>query len=681
MFVFRLCFLTLLLACQGVALARNTESEPGHAMLWLNSGQTRTPAMALVTDIDIDVTGMLATTVIRQQFLNEGPDWAEGRYVFPLPDDVAVESLRVVVGNRMIEGEIQERQQARITYETARAEGRVASLVEQERANLFSTSIANIGPGEVLEVQIGFRQPIEYSQGEFRLRFPMSIAPPYVPGSPTPAEAGSPQDGGGWAENTTRVPDASRITPRLVGPLESTNPVALTVALHTGVPLALLESSHHLIEKHEDRGTWRVRLDGPNANPHKDFELVWRPAVGEHVESVVFMQRLGDQDHALLMLMPPEQFSALRTRREVTLIIDTSGSMQGESIEQAREALRFALDSLAPQDRFNLIEFNNAATALFGAPVDATAANLRQARAFVSRLQAHGGTEMLQPLDLAMSQGVTPGLLPQIVFVTDGQVGNTGEIIERVRGQIGGARLFTVGIGHGVNSQFLSDLARFGRGSTVLIADLWQVQMRMGELIAQLTSPVLHDIELHWPTDVEFLPEGMPDLYTGQPLLVAARGDRLRGDLLITGLSDGQPWQQVIPLETFQTAPGVAAYWGRQAIQRELDRAGHGLSPDEARKRVIDLAIEYQLLSPYTSLVAVDRTPERSRAAALRRQDVPGYLADNGQGTGAVLARAMPATDAGSIPQLLRGLLALAMVLLMILHPILGRDADAEGSS
>jgi Ca-activated chloride channel family protein len=669
----------LLLAARPVAFAQDLD--PEQALLWLDTGQEQVSTMALVTDIDIEVTGMLAYTVIRQQFLNDSPDWAEGRYVFPLPDEVAVESLRVVVGSRMIEGEIQERRQARITFETARAEGRVASLVEHEGANLFSTRIANIAPGEVLEVQIGFRQRIDFAHGEFRLRFPLSIAPPYVPGDPMPVEAGSPEDGGGWSANTTRVPRASRITPDLVGPLESTNPVSLRVELSAGVPLAMLESSHHLIDKHYAQGVWRVRLDGPNANPHRDFELVWQPAVHEHVESAVFLQRLGGHDHALLMLTPPEQFTAARTRREVTLIIDTSGSMQGESIEQAREALLVALDSLTPQDRFNLIEFNSAAIALFPAPVDASAATLRRADEFVQGLQADGGTEMLQPLDLAMAQGATPGYLPQIVFVTDGQVGNTAEIIDRVRAGIGEARLFTVGIGHGVNSQFLSDLARFGRGSDVLIADLWQVQRRMGELIAQLTTPVLHDIELHWPTDVEVLPARVPDLYTGQPLLVAARGEHLRGDLVVPGQSNGQSWQQVVPLEVFQTAPGVAAHWGRQAIQRELDRAGHQLSADEVRQRVVDLAIEYQLLSPYTSLVAVDKTPERSRDAALRRQDVPAYGADNGQGMEPVLARAMPATDAGSLSQLLRGLLALAMVLLMILHPILSREADTELAS
>jgi len=640
----------LLVLLSGLVQAQGNEEES--ATLWLDHAGQSSQSLALVTDIEIDVTGLLGYTLVRQQFLNDTSDWAEGRYVFPLPDDAAVESLRVVVGDRLIEGEIQERGEARRTYETARAEGRIASLVEQDRANWFSTRIANIAPGEVIEVQIGFRQQVEFEHGEFRLRFPMSIAPPYEPGGSMDVDLES--------DNSAQVPP-------MVGPLQSTNPVSLRVDLSAGMPLAMLESSHHLIDKTMEQSRWIVTLDGPFADPHKDFELVWRPVVREHAESAVFVQRLGGQDHALLMLTPPEQFSALQTQREVTLIIDTSGSMQGQSIEQAREALLFALDRLARHDRFNLIEFNSGARALFDAPVDVTPGHLREARDFVRSLEADGGTEMLMPLDMALTQVPMPGYLPQVVFVTDGQVGNTQQIIDQVRHQIGQSRLFTVGIGHGVNSQFLADLARFGRGSNVLIGDLWQVQQRMSELVAQLTSPVLHDIELHWPADVEALPAQIPDLYTGQPLLVTARADRLSGDLLVTGQSDGQPWQQVIPLETFQLSPGVAAHWGRQAIQRELDRRGRDLDDTEVRQRVLDLAIEYQLLSPYTSLVAVDKTPQRSRQAALRRHEVPSFMADNG-GADAMLARAMPGTDAGSVPALIRGLLALLLIGFLLGH-------------
>jgi Ca-activated chloride channel family protein len=648
----------LMLLAAGPARAQSGDDES--ATLWLDHAGRTSQSLALVTDIEIEVTGLLGHTLVRQQFLNDSPDWAEGRYVFPLPDGAAVESLRVVVGDRLIEGEIQERGEARRTYEAARAEGRAASLVEQERANWFSTRIANIAPGEVIEVQIGFRQKVAFEHGEFRLRFPMSIAPPYRPAGSAISDA----------EST-----GAEAVPPMVGPLQSTNPIALRVELSAGMPLAMLESSHHPVDKVMEQGRWIVTLDGSFADPHRDFELVWRPAVREHAESAVFVQRLGDRDHALLMLTPPEQFSALQTRREVTLIIDTSGSMQGQSIEQARQALLFALDRLARHDRFNLIEFSSGARALFAEPVDATGAHLRRARDFVRGLGADGGTEMLRPLDMALNRAPVPGYLPQVVFVTDGQVGNTRQIIDQVRQQIGRSRLFTVGIGHGVNTRFLSDLARFGRGSSVLIGDLWQVRQRMSELVAQLTSPVLHDIELHWPAEVEALPARIPDLYTGQPLLVTARGGRLAGDVLVTGSSDGQPWQQVIPLETFQRSPGVAAHWGRQAIQRELDRRGQDLVDGEVRQRVVDLSIEYQLLSPYTSLVAVDKTPRRSRQAALRRHDVPSYLADDSGEADAMLVRAMPATDAGSVPALIRGLLALLLVALLLAHRRLAADS------
>ena len=656
--------LSVLLLAASVARADG----PNPAALWLESNGQASASLALVTDVEIEVTGLLAHALVRQQFLNDTPEWAEGRYVFPLPDDVAVESLRVVVGDRVIEGEVRERVEARLAYEQARAEGRIASLVEQGQGNLFSTRIANIAPGQLVEVQIGFRQRVEFAHGEFRLRFPFSMVPPYRPAS--------------TRDEVVADLHESDSVDHLVGPVDSINPVSLKLRLDAGMPLRMLESSHHAVRRALVDGHWLIDLDGPLANPHKDFELVWRAQVGAQVETVAFRQALGGQDHVLLMFNPPEQFSASRTRREVTLIIDTSGSMQGESIEQARQALELALGGLDGGDRFNLIEFNGQARELFPGPVPVTPLHLREARSFIRALTADGGTEMRAPLEMALAQPTAPGYLAQLVFVTDGQVANTAELLALVRRDIADARLFTVGIGHGVNSQFLSDMARLGRGSSVLIADLAQVAGRMNELLTELTSPVLHDIELHWPNPVEALPARIPDLYTGQPLVLAARMDRLAGDLLINGFSDAQPWQQVVPLETFRPASGVAAHWGRQAVQRLLDQRLAGADPEQIRAQVVELATEYQLLSPYTSLVAVDRTPERSRQAALQRYAIPGYEADNRADNGgearALMARALPATDAGSDRLLIRGLLALLLVILVLAHPWLGRVSDGE---
>ncbi len=592
--------------------------------LWLQGmgNQQRVEAFALQTDVDIEVTGMLAYTTVSRRFLNDGDQWAEGRYQFPLPDDSAVESLTIMVDGRLIEGEIQERGQARQTFDQARSEGRSAGLVTQERGNLFSTSITNIPPGGEVEIRIGFRQVVEFEHGRFSLRFPTSSA---------------------------------------------FKALRLQVELRPGMELASIESSFHLVTTDFDGDSWLVTLGGGFDDSPQDFELIWRPARTSQVQSAAFMQHLGGLDHALLVMVPPQTFTNQNTPREVIMIIDTSGSMQGEPIVQARDSLHFALDRLGPRDRFNVIEFNHITRPLFDQPLPASNGRIDQARLFVNGLQASGGTVMGPSLATAMRPVIPDGYLRQIVFVTDGLISNETEIIDQIRRDIGYSRLFTVGIGNGVNSQFLRDGARFGRGAYTYIGDLDQIHQRMSELISQLTSPVLHDIELHWPGDAESHPERIPDLYTGQPLVVSARGQNLSGELLVSAMSDGRPWQQVIPLDAFQIAPGVAAHWGRSAIQSELDRRGPGVAMNEVRQGVLDLALEYQLLSPFTSLVAVDRTPERSRQVALRRHD---------NGYSEIHARGMPATDGGTWDSLIRGLLALLLVGLLLGHKRLSRDPD-----
>lgn len=623
MTLIRFTLIPLVLGLSALTPAEQTSS------LWLQDdgpGQPQ-PALLLESEVLIEVTGLLSYTSVRQQFINDSGAWAEGRYSFPLPDDSAVESLTILIGERLIEGEIQERGQAREIYRQARSQGRVAGLVEQQPGNMFTTRIANIPPGETVAVIIGYRQQVQFEHGRFSLRFPASVA------------GGDP---------------------------------SLRVELWPGMELASLDASFHMIRTEFKGDHWIIKMDDPFEPASRDFELVWRPARSHQVETAAFGQRLGGLDHALLMMVPPPSFSSSNTPREVILVIDTSGSMRGDAIVQARDALSFALDRLAVQDRFNVIEFNHQTRALFDAPVAASNANIQRARRFIDRLEAGGGTVMGPSLALAMGSDIPDGFLRQIVFATDGMIADESTVIDLIRREIGHSRLFTVGIGHGVNSRFLRDAARFGRGSYTGIADLGQIQERMSELLAQLTSPVLHDIELHWPVEVDAQPAYMPDLYTGQPLMISARAASLSGDLLVTGLSDGRPWQQLIPLDAFHSAPGVAAHWGQAAIQSALDARPPGAPSESVRQAVLDLALEYQLVSPFTSLVAVDKTPLRSRRAALERHDLGGdrALAPDAQ------LRAMPATDGGSEHALLRGLLALLLVGLLLGHKRISRDPD-----
>jgi len=623
------------------------------AGLWLEhaSGKGRSEALALSTEVDIRVTGLVATTELSQRFFNHGDDWAEGIYRFPLPDGAAVERLEIRIGQRLIEGEIREREAARARYEAARESGQVAGLVERDVGNLFATRVANIPPGELIEIRIGFTQAVDYEHGRFRLRFPTTAAPRFRPAGELAQLPGE------------RVPTAD-------GPDLPWRPVQLAVTLRPGIELAAIESTHHEIETERLGSDWRVELARGADWSGRDFELVWTPEDSGEAATALFAESFAGREHLMLMLVPPQAFEAAETAREVVLVIDTSGSMANEPIEQARESLRYALASLRPGDRFNIIEFDHQARALFAQPVAFTRERHVTALRWIDRLAADGGTDMSPPLDMALAAAMVDEHLRQIVFITDGMVGNERQLLERVGLEAGASRLFTVGIGHGVNGAFLRRLAKAGRGSYTAIAETATIADRMSDLVLQLESPVIHDIEIEWPVSVEVHPELLPDLYVGQPLVVIARAGRLAGDVIVRGTSNGQLFERTLPLESFQPAPGVAAQWGRariEALEYSL------VPPAQAGRResaVLDTALDYSLLSSQTSLVAVDRTPARSREAALQSRRLDTSPA---HGRAAAL-QAMPATDAGSVPAALRGAVALLLVLLLLFQRRINRD-------
>jgi Ca-activated chloride channel homolog len=439
------------MAAMGVLLSVVLSAADGStpAGLWLEAaqGDERDPALLMATDVHMEVTGLLVETRVTQHFLNTTDQFAEGRYVFPLPDDTAVETLDIIIGERHIAGEIRERGQARQQYRQARDSGRAAGLVERELGNLFVTRVANIPPGERVEIRIGYRQRVDYAHGRFRLRFPTTVVPRFGH-SLAAAHAMSDVDGRHPDDHSNDHLNANANTFR-------SSPFQLSVDLAPGMPLAGIESSHHDIRTEQVNGRWHVDLRDEVVDSQRDFELEWTPADTGAVEATAFAEQYLGKEHLLLMLTPPQSFEAVDTPREVIVIIDTSGSMQGEPMDQARESLIFALASLGSEDRFNVIEFNHRTRALHEAPVIATRANLLAAKRWVERLNAGGGTVMGPSLAMAMSDAVPAGFLRQIVFVTDGLIANEREVLDQIEADIGDSRLFTVGIGHGVNSAFL----------------------------------------------------------------------------------------------------------------------------------------------------------------------------------------------------------------------------------
>ena len=342
-------------------------------LFWRGAEQeTLVPAPTLKTDVSIVVTGIVARATVRQEFSNPSRAWAEGIYVFPLPDDAAVDHLRMKVGDRLIEGVIQERAAAKAQYEQAKQEGRRASLVEQERPNVFTTSVANIAPGAAISIEIEYQQTVRYDAGQFSLRFPMVVGPRYIPGEPI----SRPPSGTGWAPDTDQVPDASRITPPVEHPSRGPlNPVGLKIELDPGTPLARLTASYYAVQTTPlADGRYRVELAQGPVPADRDFELVWQPHVEATPIATLFTEQKGAETFAVLMVTPPASTGrdGLRLPREVIFVIDNSGSMHGTSIEQAKAALKLALDRLRPGDTFNVIRFNHTTDAVFPAAQAAT---------------------------------------------------------------------------------------------------------------------------------------------------------------------------------------------------------------------------------------------------------------------------------------------------------------------
>ena len=640
----------------------HTDVQSGTLLLKMQAGlktATRTN-----TDVAMTVSGLVARVSVRQEFRNDGDEWTEGVYVFPLPDKAAVDRMRLHIGERYIEGEIREKEQARKDYERARNEGRKASLVEQERPNLFTTSVANIAPGERVVVEFEYLEDLRYDNGTFSIRFPMTLTPRYIPGSPVPDRQGS-----GWSADTTSVGDASRITPPHVTASQD-HRISLRANIDAGMPLEIVASRYHPVEVSEDRGRYTVSLAGNDVPLDHDFELLWRPVASAVPRAMVFRETLAGQPHYLLMVIPPdvEKHAGLTMPRELIFIVDTSGSMHGASIAQAKRALTRAIDDLGPADRFNIIEFNSSARALYHQSVAADAANLAHARRFVNGLEANGGTEMRPALRLALDAPGSEAYLRQIVFITDGSVGNEDELYAMIESRLGNARLFTVGIGSAPNSWFMSKAAELGRGTFVVISALHEVGEKMERLFDKLGSPQVTNINVSWPGGAvtEAYPEIVPDLYLGEPVTVSARASTAfqPGSVVrVSGDSAGGAWNQDLPLASDGEHPGIGALWARAKIAALNDEQRRGADPEATRKAVVDTAIAHHLVSKHTSLVAVDKTPVRPAGDPLAREQVPNLL-PYGQSMNAIFGFPATATNAAVLQR--RGLLLLLAGLLLL---------------
>lgn len=594
-------------------------------------------APRLKTDVAIDVSGPIARVKVTQRFENPSKGWVEGTYVFPLPENSAVDELRMQIGERFIEGRIKPREEARQIYEQAKSEGKKAALLEQQRPNIFTNQVANIGPGEAVVVQIEYQQAVHQSGGEFSLRFPMVVAPRY---NPQPIVQSVEFNGNaGFALPKDPVENRDKIEAPMLDPKTNAriNPVALTVDLKAGFPLGEVKSPFHEVTITEDGNDNRkITLKSDSVPADRDFELTWRAVPGGTPHAGLFREELGGRTYLLAFVTPPAAppATAAPAPREVVFVLDNSGSMAGASIEQAQKSLALAISRLRPGDRFNVIRFDDTMTDFFGGLVPASGDNRERAIAYVNGLTADGGTEMLPALIEALrSQGPKASeALRQVVFLTDGAIGNEAQLFDAIEQDRADARVFTVGIGSAPNSHFMTKAAEIGRGSFTHIGSEEQIAERMGELFTKLENPVLTDIAATFDgADAgDVTPNPMPDLYAGEPVVLTAaiEGTEPSGKLQIVGRTGNQPWRVEMDIANAAGGKGISKLWARRKIDDIEARAYRAADPQTTDNEIEAVAMAHHLVSRVTSLVAVDVTPSRPTDAPFQSVKQPLNLPD-----------------------------------------------------
>jgi len=620
-----------------------------------HDGSSNTQAVLLNTDISGNVNGLIASIKVKQTFQNNMSEWVNGRYVFPLPEGAAVDSFRMRIGERVIDGLIKEKEAAIKAFKAAKKSGKKAGLLNQHRPNLFSISVANIGPNEEVVTELTFINKVGFQDDTFSLTLPTTITPRYISNLLVkPKEVKKQQkeleqsiqhalsetqhveidSASGWANGIARIIDTYAITPsqtHSVGTQASHN-FSLALSINAGLQLQEVVSDTHAISNHYlSNNNVEVSLSNTIEKMDSDVVIQWQATLGKTPQAAFFQQEFNKAYYSMLMVTPPQVNSSLSLPRDVTFVIDTSGSMSGVSMRQAKQALHNGLDYLSSNDKFNIIEFNSSFSSLYPQSAIATNTTLSQAHAMVDQLEAGGGTEMFAPLKHVLNNQQDSNYLSQIIFITDGSINNESALFELIKNNLNNARLFTVAIGSAPNHFFMEKAAQFGRGTSTAINKLDQVNQQMAALFEKITSPVMRDLEVSFPqtSSVEIYPSVVPDLYKGQPLTLIVKSDKPITQANIEGQLVNTPWKQTLNLTSRnrQNTDNLDTVWARQKVAALMDQLRTGeRNHQDTKSDVVSLGIEHNIVTKYTSFIAIEQTVSRPAEVKAKQQNVPNLI-------------------------------------------------------
>jgi len=560
-------------------------------LLW-KSDRGFIPLPVADIEVELTITGMMTRGRLTQRFVNPTEMVIEAVFVFPLPDRAGVHHMEMQIGDRRIVSTIREKEEARKTYEQAKRSGRKASLLDQQRPNLFKTSVANINPGEKIEIMLEYYEELDYVDGRFSLRFPLTFTPRFAPPTVTAGEAG---DG------------------------LATLPLArIHVLLRSGFRLESVTSESHPIEFAQAGDALSIDTRPGNVVCDRDFVLEWTPEPGSAPRSAVFVEERAGERYLLMMVLPPAPGSELGQGlpTETLFVVDVSGSMNGPSISHARAAMLEALERLRPEDRFNILVFNDSHWSFRPDFQNAEDDAIEAARGWVANLSAGGGTMIYPALMRGLeSMGESRSSHAQrIVFLTDGAVANEQQVLRALSEHLGDVRLHTIGIGNAPNAYLMRKMARLGHGLCAFISGPSHADNQVARFLERLDRPVMEGVELNLREAGlhDVFPQTVPDLYAGEPLLLSARLEPGGpwGKLTLGGYTrDGWLASDVDLDAAVNEESGVALRWARARIGGLMDTLAEGADAGMVRADVIELAFDFHLVTRYTSLVAVEERP------------------------------------------------------------------------
>ena len=580
---------------QGQLLAKRDEA----------GAQKLVPVPLKHTDVKASITGYIATVDVQQQYENLYNDKIEAVYVFPLPHNSAVNEFIMTVGQRHIRGIIRERKEAEQIYQQARSQGYVASLLTQERPNVFTQSVANIEPGKRIDIDIKYFNTLTYSDGGYEFVFPMVVGPRFNP-------PGYTEGIGPVANGSSGISGQRTEVPYLRPDERSGHDISLSVSIDAGVPIEKIDSRNHKIEtKRLSPTRTEVALDAADNIPNRDFVLRYQIA-GNAVKSAMIASRGESGGYFTLMLFPPELLRDLpRQPLEFVFTIDVSGSQNGAPLEQEKAATRYALTHMGPDDTFQVVRFGNTAQKLFPAPQPATAGNVRSALHWVNGFEANEGTMLIDGVHAALLFPHDESRTRYVAFMTDGFIGNDREAIAEVHKCLGPARLFSFGVGQSTNRYLLDGMARMGRGAVAYLGLNDNADAVMGQYFERISHPALSNISIDWGGAKvhDVFPPEIPDLYVGRPVILTGRYDgQLPRSIVLNSKVGGRAQRVEVPVQQdpAQTdGRALPAIWARMKIEDLADQSAED-GGENLPNQIRQLALEYNLMSPYTAFVAVD---------------------------------------------------------------------------